>query len=127
MGGPVLASCHGRPPHPASTPAAGTLATVDVRQLAADGDWLVPAVTGPDGAPVLIVRESATTYLALSMQCTHEGCPVNQPVQRVMTCPCHGSQFDLSGQVRHGPAQFPLGHYGTTFDPKTKRLTVTLS
>lgn len=124
-GSSLLASCHGGPPHTANVPVSGNQATVDVSPLTADGGWLVSGWTGPDGAPVLIVRQSPTRYLALSMQCTHEGCPVNQPVEGVMTCPCHGSQFDLTGQVRRGPAQFPLGRYSAAFDAKTKRLTVT--
>ena len=110
-------------------PAAGAphQAVVDVSALAVDGDWLVAPSTGPDGAPVLIVRQAPSRYLALSMQCTHMGCPVNTPVQGVMTCPCHGSQFGLDGDVRHGPAQYPLGHYETTFDSRTKTVKVALS
>ena len=44
--------------------------------------------------------------------CTHLGCvPLgNKPtdprgeLRRVWFCPCHGSQYDVSGRVRHGPA-----------------------
>jgi Rieske Fe-S protein len=87
---------------------------------------MIAPEVGPDGAPVLIVRKSADHYLALSMQCTHMGCPVDPPVHAVMTCPCHGSQFDLTGQVRHGPAQYPLGQYEATYDQTTKTLRITL-
>ena len=99
---------------------------MDVKPLAADGEWLLAPWTGPDGAPVLIVRQSSSRYLALSLQCTHMGCPVNAPVQGVMTCPCHGSQFDLTGNVRRGPSQYPLGRYQTTYDAKAGRVTVAL-
>lgn len=93
--------------------------TVDVRALTRDGQSLEAPFKGPDGAPILIVRQSPHTYLALSLQCTHEGCPVNRPVGGVLTCPCHGSQFDLAGNVRHGPAQYPLGRYDSTYDPQS--------
>jgi Rieske Fe-S protein len=100
--------------------------TVDVSPLTSDGQSLVTAAAGPDGAPILIVRYSASRYVALSMQCTHEGCPVNPPVHGVMTCPCHGSQFDLAGRVERGPAQFPLGHYDATYHSATRSLTILL-
>jgi cytochrome b6-f complex iron-sulfur subunit len=131
---PLLASCRASAGRPTSAPqpavaanAAGHSATVDVRPLTADGAWLVTPWPGPDGAPVLIVRQSRTTYLALSMQCTHLGCPVNVPVQGVLTCPCHGSQYDLGGEVRRGPAQYPLGRYTTAYDAGAGKLTVALS
>ena len=130
MTGPLLTpcarACAGKTPGPVPGFSPHS-ATVDVSHLTANGQSLVAPWTGPDGAPVLIVRASVSHYVALSMQCTHEGCPVNPPVQGVMTCPCHGSQFDLAGHVRHGPAQYPLGHYDTTYSPKTKTLTVALA
>jgi Rieske Fe-S protein len=127
----VLAACHGAASETANAPVptvgeGGNRATVDVTPLAVDGAWLVASWAGPDGAPVLIVRQSKAQYLALSMQCTHMGCPIDAPVGGVMTCPCHGSQFDLRGAVRRGPARYPLGRYGARYDPRTKRLTVTL-
>ncbi len=124
--GPLLASCHHARPQTTAAAATAHSTAVDVRPLAADADWLLAPWTGPDAAPVLIVRQSQTQYVALSMQCTHMGCPVNPPVQGVMTCPCHGSQFDLAGNVRRGPAQYPLGRYDTTYDAKAGRLTVAL-
>jgi thiosulfate dehydrogenase [quinone] large subunit len=127
--GPLLTACardtadatHG------TLPAATRQTTnVDVSSITADGESIVTPSNGPDGAPILIVRRSAEEYLALSMQCTHEGCPINPPVRGVMMCPCHGSQFDLSGQVRRGPAQYPLGRYVAVYHPANKTLTVML-
>lgn len=111
---------------PRASAQGATTETVNVSHLTADGQWLVAPWKGSDGAPVLIVRRGPHRYTALSMQCTHMGCPINPPVQGVMTCPCHGSQFDLTGQVRHGPAQFPLGQYATTYHATTHSVTVTL-
>jgi len=101
-------------------------ATIDVSTLASDGDSLVSPAEGFDGTPILVIRSSTRRFVALSMQCTHEGCPVKPPLGGVITCPCHGSQYDLEGKVRHGPAQFALARYETTFDARSKRLTVAM-
>ncbi|MFI5312191.1 MAG: ubiquinol-cytochrome c reductase iron-sulfur subunit [Gemmatimonadales bacterium] len=101
-------------------------ATFDVGSLAADGQSIITATDGFDGTPILILRASAQRFVALSMQCTHEGCPVKPPENGIITCPCHGSQYDLEGRVRRGPAQFSLARYDTSFDSRTKRLTVAI-
>ena len=102
----------------------GWTAVLDVSALTTDGETLVPPIHGPDGAPILVVRQTAKRFLALSMQCTHEGCPVNPPVRGVITCPCHESRFDLSGSVLRGPAQFPLARYRTRYDRTARTLRV---
>jgi Rieske Fe-S protein len=98
--------------------------TVDVSALTTHGATLVTSTPGLDGAPILVVRDGASRFHALSMQCTHEGCPVRPPVHGVITCPCHGSQYDLEGHVRHGPAQLPLARYAVEYHRWTKRLTL---
>ena len=57
----------------------------------------------------------------------HEGCPINPPVHGVMTCPCHGSQFDLAGHVERGPAQFPLAHYDVAYNTRARTRTIALN
>lgn len=104
----------------------GTL-TLDVSSLDADGKAFVTSQRGPDGKRILIVRNSATEYLALSMSCTHENNEVAPPVNGTITCPFHGSQFDLKGDVKTGPAASPLKRYQATFDDSTKKLTVALA
>jgi Rieske Fe-S protein len=99
-------------------------ATVDVSTLSTDAASLVAPVTGLDGAPILIVRDGERRFHALSMQCTHEGCPVRPPVEGVITCPCHGSQYDLEGRVRRGPAQLALARYAVEYHRWSKRLTL---
>jgi Rieske Fe-S protein len=96
--------------------------TVDVSPLTADGATLVTSTPGLDGAPILVVRDGAARYHALSMQCTHEGCPVRPPDKGIIVCPCHGSQYDLEGNVRRGPAQLPLARYAVEYHRWSKRL-----
>jgi Rieske Fe-S protein len=98
--------------------------TIDVSTLTTDGATLVTTTPGLDGAPILVVRDGPRLFHALSMQCTHEGCPVRPPVQGIITCPCHGSQYDIEGRVRRGPAQLPLARYEVEYHRWTKRLTL---
>ena len=46
---------------------------------------------------------------ALSAVCTHLGCITRfLSDESTIGCPCHGSRFDLEGNVTHGPAPRPL-------------------
>ena len=58
---------------------------------------------------VLFIRDSETTVRIFNAHCTHKGCLVkyNKNDNRI-ECPCHGSQYDLNGQVIKGPAPRPL-------------------
>lgn len=61
-------------------------------------------------ARVAVIRDRETIY-ALDLVCTHLGCTVNvTPTELV--CPCHGSIFDIRGNVLKGPADRPLARYG---------------
>jgi Rieske Fe-S protein len=60
---------------------------------------------------VLLVRRGSE-LLALSDACTHNKCYVDYlPEQRIIFCPCHGSQFSLTGNVLRGPASLPLHRF----------------
>lgn len=62
-------------------------------------------VTTPDGDPIVVVQPQAGTFKAFSAVCTHQGTTINAPVDGVMTCPNHGSQFfAANGSVKRGPA-----------------------
>jgi nitrite reductase/ring-hydroxylating ferredoxin subunit len=63
-----------------------------------------------DGTRKLAVyRDPHGGLHALSAKCTHLGCVVHwNSAECSWDCPCHGSRFDLQGQVLHGPARMPL-------------------
>jgi len=65
--------------------------------------------------PLAITRLTDTRVAAVSRICTHEGCTVNLPVASLLTldCPCHGSRFQVTGQVVNGPAARPLASFPT--------------
>src|ERR1035441_10468130 len=53
--------------------------TIDISKLTSNGQFLVDNSVTPDGTPILVIRQNATTYTALSMLCTHAGCQVASP------------------------------------------------
>jgi cytochrome b6-f complex iron-sulfur subunit len=62
---------------------------------------------------VAVTRLSATSVVAVSRQCTHQGCTLALPGSPggTLFCPCHGSRFTPSGGVLLGPAIAPLQTY----------------
>ncbi|HKJ27277.1 MAG TPA: Rieske (2Fe-2S) protein [Anaerolineales bacterium] len=53
---------------------------------------------------------------AVTSTCTHLGCTVNHDDTKFV-CPCHGSQFNNSGEVLQGPAVDSLEHYEVSLSP----------
>lgn len=52
------------------------------------------------------------SFLALSRTCTHLGCSVPwDEKQHKFICPCHGSTFNIKGEVLTAPAIRPLDIY----------------
>jgi len=70
----------------------------------------------PDGIEPLVLLRQGDAVLAASATCTHVGGPLDEgEVQGTcVTCPWHGSVFDLAnGQVVDGPATSPLHAFET--------------
>lgn len=51
----------------------------------------------------IVVNDGQKTKV-LSARCTHLGCTINQTENGRLVCPCHGSEYDLNGNVLKGPA-----------------------
>ncbi|MGC4038418.1 MAG: Rieske (2Fe-2S) protein [Chitinophagaceae bacterium] len=65
---------------------------------------------------VVIIRtatgDTASSFVALSNICTHQGCTVEYNATRGdMECPCHGAKYSTEGAVTQGPASSPLKKY----------------
>jgi Rieske Fe-S protein len=80
-----------------------------------NGLVLAPVADIPDGGGVVVTKSkivltrTGSQIAAFSAVCTHQACLVNSVRNGVITCPCHGSEFDAStGEVRNGPASSPL-------------------
>jgi Rieske Fe-S protein len=68
------------------------------------------AVLKIDGENVAAFKDEEGKVHAVSAVCSHMGCLVGwNETDRTWDCPCHGSRFELDGQVMHGPATKPLG------------------
>ncbi len=72
---------------------------------------------GGDNAPGKVAfggfaaKDAAGQLTVLAWTCSHLGCSVAYAADaRQFQCPCHGSQFDVSGKVVHGPAVAALSH-----------------
>jgi Rieske Fe-S protein len=55
----------------------------------------------------LLITQSGGTLTALDATCTHMQCTV-APDGPKLQCPCHGSQYTLTGAVTQGPAPAAL-------------------
>lgn len=63
---------------------------------------------------VWLDRTEAGTFVALSMYCTHTGCPVEWAQRTgLFFCPCHGGTFHRDGSVAAGPPPRPLERHET--------------
>ena len=72
-----------------------------------------------------VIGTSGGVY-ALSAVCTHLGCIARyKSDEKVIACPCHGSRFDLEGNVVHGPAPRPLPWLDVTQDAQGNLLVDT--
>ncbi|MFL5896396.1 MAG: FAD-dependent oxidoreductase [Thermoleophilaceae bacterium] len=56
-----------------------------------------------------VYRDDAGALHAVSLRCTHMGCLLRfNSAETSWDCPCHGSRFDVDGNVLEGPAVRPL-------------------
>jgi catalase len=102
------------PPSPAGVVVAGV--DSGARALAEAGDLAAGAMKAVevDGSRVAVANVGGTFH-AFQDACTHRGCSLAEGTLEgsTVTCPCHGSQFDIStGAVVRGPAKEAL----KTFD-----------
>jgi Rieske Fe-S protein len=80
------------------------------------------------GDTILLWRTGASTFSATSIACTHMGCEVEVAEGgQSLACPCHGSQYNADGTVRHGPAGRALRQYVVELSPDNAELTVHVS
>jgi Rieske Fe-S protein len=120
VGGLALAACG----VDASTADAGG----DCSTAEPDASWVevplteLPGVELPGGSALLSKPEALLYVWVLHLAdgcftsiwsiCTHGACQV-APADGGLSCPCHGSRFDLTGAVLQGPAPRALRSFPT--------------
>lgn len=104
-------------------------ATIAAREDAGDAERAGVVDAGPVDAfapgtvrafpawQLYLVRLADGGFLALSSRCSHLGCTVGWDEERqVFPCPCHGSTFDLHGDVTGPPALRALDLFPVTLE-----------
>ena len=72
----------------------------------------------------LVARTAQTTFVALTAICTHQTCTITNFSASLYICPCHGSEYNLSGQVVQGPAPQSLRQFATQFTDPTLTISI---
>ena len=73
---------------------------------------------------VLVVQPSPGVFRGYDASCPHQGTVVDPPVDGVITCPNHFSQFDAAtGALRKGPANRGLTEVPVSVVGDTVRVT----
>ena len=79
----------------------------------ATGQSLAPTADVPEGGGIIVdetvlTQPRAGEFKGFVARCTHSGCLLAEVKNGAIVCACHGSRFDLDGQVTRGPATAPL-------------------
>ncbi len=106
---------------PGSGPGAGTTpgvtaagSTVTVDLTIQSGLTMANAFLLIPEAKTFVIHLGNNDFRAFTSVCTHEGCDVDAFATGRIRCPCHGSQYDVSGQVVMGPAPLPLRRFSAS-------------
>ncbi|MDF5759213.1 Rieske (2Fe-2S) protein [Spongiactinospora sp. TRM90649] len=102
-GAAALAACGGDPGPPAVPPG------IKGKVIAKTADIPVGGGKVFDDWKLVVTQPSAGVFKAFTATCPHAGCAVGRIEERLIECPCHGSQFAIdSGECVSGPAKAPL-------------------
>lgn len=76
--------------------------------------------------PFTITRAPGNVFHAVDTHCNHADCVVAPYDENngKMTCPCHGSEFSISGELLQGPATASLACYNTSYNNSAGVVTV---
>jgi Rieske Fe-S protein len=98
-----LAACSGSAGDAVSSAASAASGAIKAADIPVGGGRVF------DNLKVVVTQPTKGDYKAFTAICTHQGCTVQSVANNVITCPCHGSEFDAAtGAVKRGPATAPL-------------------
>lgn len=81
------------------------------------------AIVSIGSVPLAIVRTGASSFVALSRICPHQGGTIQQSGSGFQ-CPVHGATFTQTGQWIGGQRTSSMHAYATSYDAATGTLTV---
>lgn len=76
-----------------------------------------------NGTPLAIVRTGASSFIALSRVCPHQGGTIQVSGSGFM-CPVHGARFSSTGQWTGGQPTSSMHAYATSYDAASGVLTI---
>ncbi len=88
---------------------------------AANGIMMVNAKNLP--IAIVVRRLADNSLTAVSTVCTHAGCEV-RVLPGAFQCPCHGSEYDVTGEVIDGPATKALQKFAVVENQDTITIKV---
>ena len=97
---------------------AAAVARLAVRLMERDGDGLVGRLPDAPGGSIVVIRVGGRLH-AIRDECPHAGASLADGTLEgtVITCPRHGSQFDVTtGARERGPSDFPIRTYRVASD-----------
>jgi Rieske Fe-S protein len=97
--------------------------TIDVSSYAALANVGGVALVSIEGSPFAIVRTGATSFLALSRICPHQGGLI-VTTSTGFRCTEHGATFSSTGTWTGGQRTSSMRSYPTSYDAATSTLTV---
>lgn len=73
----------------------------------------------------ILIINTGNGFIGLTSVCTHEGCTVgyNQGLNKIQ-CPCHGSEYSVTGAVTQGPATQSLRNYSVIRSGDVLKITL---
>lgn len=98
-----------------------TIKLADFPALAAVGG--IARVDGGTGTPIAVAHTATSTYVAVSMICTHQGTTINI-TGNGFTCPNHGAMFAADGQWTGGQPTTSLVTYPVSYDATAGTLQI---
>ena len=116
----ALAACGAGSDPTAPASVGASLKVSDYPALASTGGIALVSVSG---ARLAVVRTGASSFLALSRVCPHEGGAINQSGSGFL-CSKHGAQFSATGTWLGGERTTNMRSYATTYDATTDTLAI---
>ena len=71
-----------------------------------------------------IIVNSNNNTKVFSSHCSHLGCKIDKMAEGKLVCPCHGSEYDMNGNVIKGPAYKNLTVVDSTISEDGKSIIV---